>query len=111
MKGSVSKYKTDWARVDAMTEEELYANALSDPDNPPLTAEFWKNARVVYPKGKHPVTLRLDSDILTWFRLKKGYQTEINAILRAYMEAHRGKRTARSARPSRRARRFGAAAE
>jgi putative transcriptional regulator len=31
--------RTDWARVDAMTEEELLANALSDPDNPPLTDE------------------------------------------------------------------------
>lgn len=30
---------TDWARVDAMTDEEVEANALSDPDNPPLTAE------------------------------------------------------------------------
>lgn len=31
--------RTDWARVDAMTEEEVEANALSDPHNPPLTAE------------------------------------------------------------------------
>lgn len=31
--------RTDWARVDAMTEEEIETNARSDPDNPPLTAE------------------------------------------------------------------------
>ena len=31
--------KSDWARVDAFTEEELHQNALDDPDNPPLTAE------------------------------------------------------------------------
>ena len=93
----------------AMTEEEVHAAALSDPDAQPTTPEFWKNARVVYPKGKHPVTLRLDSDILNLFRLKKGYQTEINAILRTYMEAHRGRRRG----PARRGagRRFGAAAE
>ena len=30
--------KSDWARVDAMTDEEAEANALSDPDNPPITA-------------------------------------------------------------------------
>lgn len=109
----VSEHGTDWDYLANMTDEEAYQNALSDPDNPPLTAEFWKNARIVYPKGKHPITLRLDSDILTWFRLKKGYQTEINAILRAYMQAHRSKRAARSARRSRRpaGRRFGAAAE
>jgi putative transcriptional regulator len=33
------KGKTDWARLDAMTEEEIEANALSDPDNPPMTDE------------------------------------------------------------------------
>jgi uncharacterized protein (DUF4415 family) len=96
-----------------MTEEELHANALSDPDAQPTTPEFWKNARIVYPKGKHPITLRLDGDILTWFRLKKGYQTEINAILRAYMEAHRGKRRGglRARTRRRPARRYAAAAE
>ncbi len=31
--------RTDWARIDAMTEEEIEANALSDPDNPPMTEE------------------------------------------------------------------------
>jgi uncharacterized protein (DUF4415 family) len=109
----VSEHGTDWGYLARMTDEEAYQNALSDPDNPPVTAEFWKNARIVYPKGKHPITLRLDSDILNWFRLKKGYQTEINAILRTYMEAHRGKRGTGSRRHTRRrqARRFGAAAE
>jgi len=34
-----SPTKTDWARLEAMTEEEIEANALSDPDNPPLTDE------------------------------------------------------------------------
>ncbi len=34
---------TDWARLDAMTEEEIEANALSDPDNPPLTDEELAN--------------------------------------------------------------------
>ena len=74
-----------------MTDAEAHRNALSDPDNPPTTAEFWKNARVVWPKGKKSITLRLDRDVLWWFRLEKGYQTLINAILRAYMQAHRGK--------------------
>ncbi len=38
-------YTTDWARVDAKTEEELHADALSDPDNPPLTDEELANMR------------------------------------------------------------------
>jgi putative transcriptional regulator len=36
------KGRTDWARLAAMTEEEIIANALSDPDNPPLTDEDFK---------------------------------------------------------------------
>ena len=105
----VSEHGTDWDYLANMTDEEAYQNALSDPDAQPTTPEFWKNARIVYPKGKHPLTLRLDSDILNWFRLKKGYQTEINAILRTYMEAHRGKRRGPARRRS--ARRYSAAAE
>lgn len=39
--------QTDWARVDAMTDEELHQNALDDPDNPPLTEEQLARARRV----------------------------------------------------------------
>ena len=39
--------RTDWARLEAMTEEEIEANALSDPDNPPLTIEELNRMRPV----------------------------------------------------------------
>jgi uncharacterized protein (DUF4415 family) len=56
---------------------------------PELDETFWKNAVVEYPERKKPVTLRLDADILEWFRSTgKGYQTRINAVLRSYYEAH-----------------------
>jgi hypothetical protein len=42
---------------------------------------------VVWPTPKTIVTMRLDSDLLAWFRQQRGYQTRINAILRAYMKA------------------------
>ena len=42
-----SRDRTDWARVDAMTDEELHQNALDDPDNPPLTEEQLARARRV----------------------------------------------------------------
>ena len=52
------------------------------------TAADWANARVVWPRGKSPVTLRLDNDVLEWFRQRgRGYQTRINAVLRAFIEA------------------------
>jgi uncharacterized protein (DUF4415 family) len=86
------KSLTDWARLDAMTEEEIERNAADDPDNPPWTDEDWANARVVWPQGKAPVTLQIDKDILHWFkRPGRGYQTRINAVLRTFVEAQKQK--------------------
>jgi hypothetical protein len=44
------KGQTDWAKIDAMTEEEIEQNALNDPDNQPLTDEFWNEAEVIFPE-------------------------------------------------------------
>ena len=86
------KSETDWARLDAMTDEEIEQAAADDPDNPPWTDEDWANARVVWPQGKAPVTLRLDRDIIAWFKLQgSGYQTRINAVLRGFVEAQKHK--------------------
>jgi uncharacterized protein (DUF4415 family) len=59
----------------------------ADPDAHATAAAFWKNAKVVMPHPKEIVTIRLDADLLRWFRQHPGYQTRINAILRAYMKA------------------------
>jgi uncharacterized protein (DUF4415 family) len=63
-------------------------------DNPELTPEMF--ARAIVRQGLKPVTrkaqltLRLDQDVLDWFRqLGQGYQTQINSLLRAYMEEAR----------------------
>ena len=83
------KSRTDWARVDRMKDEEIDLS-----DSPEITPE--KFARAIVRKGLKPIarkeqlTLRIDSDVLEWFRRQgQGYQTKINALLRAYMEAHK----------------------
>jgi uncharacterized protein (DUF4415 family) len=70
-----------------MSEAEIRRGIASDPDVHPTDAEFWKNAKLVLPSRKSVVTMRLDRDLLDWFRRQRGYQTRINAILRAYMTA------------------------
>src|ERR1051326_1978176 len=81
---------TDWDRVRSMTDEEIERNAAEDPDNPPWTEEEWARTRVIWPQGKAPVTLRLDKDIIAWFKGQgRGYQTRINAVLRAFVEAQK----------------------
>jgi uncharacterized protein (DUF4415 family) len=83
------KSQTDWDRVDAMADEDIDLS-----DCPEITPEQFAKA-VVHrgglqsPKNKAQVTLRVDSDVLDWFKLQgRGYQTQINSLLRAYMEAN-----------------------
>jgi len=60
------------------------------PAAPSLGAAFWKSARVVMPTGKTSIHLRLDSDVVEWFKSHgKGHLTRMNAVLRAYVEAQR----------------------
>ncbi|MFQ6030979.1 MAG: BrnA antitoxin family protein [Dehalococcoidia bacterium] len=81
------KGKTDWAEVDSMTEAQIDQAARSDPDAQPTDAAFWKDAVLVNP-SKQLICLRVDQDLLDWFKGQgKGYQTRMNAVLRAYMEA------------------------
>lgn len=85
--------QTDWARIDAMTEEELEAAIASGPDWADIPRDWYKDAKPGLPfpfpkEGKKQVTLRLDPDILTHFKTQgRGWQTRINAVLRTYIEA------------------------
>jgi len=79
---------TDWERLDALQDEDIDLS-----DMPEITPEMF--AKAVVRRGLKPaprkqqVTIRLDGDVLEWFRAQgKGYQTRINSLLRAYMEAH-----------------------
>ena len=88
----LARPQTDWDRVRAMTDEEIEAAAASDPGAPPLDEAFWQEARVVVPcpVRKRHTGLRIDEDVLAWCRAGgPGYQTRMNAVLRAYVEAQK----------------------
>jgi len=83
---------TDWHRVRAMTDEEITAAAESDPDAQPLDDAFWRTARILEPPvhGKKHTGIRIDADVLAWFKRQgRGWQTRMNAVLRAYYEANK----------------------
>jgi uncharacterized protein (DUF4415 family) len=84
--------KTDWARLRAMTEEQIEEGIRRDPDSD--TANFdWSKAVLVMPRRKEAISIRLDDDVLAYFKsLGSGYQTRINAVLRHFMEQARAKR-------------------
>jgi len=70
--------------------EKIQDNEIDYSDIPELDDTFWDNANILYPENKKPITLRLDSEVLDWFRsTDKGYQTRINAILKSYLKAHK----------------------
>lgn len=86
-----ARHRTDWARVRAMCDAEVEAAAAADPEALPLDDAFWQTARVVFPRQVRKIHtgLRIDEDVLAWFRARgPGYQTRMNAVLRAYVEAH-----------------------
>jgi uncharacterized protein (DUF4415 family) len=85
-----NKGRTAWRRLASMSEREIVRGAKADPDAQPTDAEFWKDAKVVLPPGKQALTVRIDKDVLAWFKGLGGrYQSRMNAVLRSYMEAHR----------------------
>ncbi|QWR78856.1 hypothetical protein E2O03_001390 [Candidatus Magnetomonas plexicatena] len=77
--------RTDWERVDAMTEEELEASIAADPDDVHEELD-WTQAFVGLPPRKKHINIRVDADVLDWFRNKgRGYQTYMNSVLRAFV--------------------------
>lgn len=70
----------------------------SPPELAELPAHFWDDAVLVVPNPKKAISLRVDEDVLAWFR-KSGprYQTRMNAVLRSYVAAMReGRRKTRA---------------
>jgi uncharacterized protein (DUF4415 family) len=81
--------QTDWARVKAMPQEEV--ERLADEEDGPLP-EGWESTIIIgLPPRKRDVHIRLDADVVDWFRGQgRGYQTRINAVLRAFVESRKG---------------------
>jgi uncharacterized protein (DUF4415 family) len=73
-----------------MSDEEIERRAAADPDAGLIPPGFWDNATVWTPPNKQQITLRLDPDVIGWFkRGGKGYQSRMGAVLRSYVEAKR----------------------
>jgi len=81
--------RSDWKRVDAMTETHVEADSVTDIDGLPLDDTEWTKVKLLDP-FKTPITIRLDTDVVEWFKTQGSrYQTKINAVLRQYVETHK----------------------
>lgn len=95
-----SRGRADFDRMRGMSEADI--ERTSPPELANLPPDFWDSARMVPPVLKEPISIRVDEDVLAWFR-KKGprYQSRMNAVLRSYVEAKRGARRKSKAKRSR----------
>ncbi|MCC6500439.1 MAG: BrnA antitoxin family protein [Anaerolineales bacterium] len=89
---TLNKPQTDWNRLETMTDDEIDTS-----DIPPIPPEMFAKAMVKRGlktrDSKAQLTIRVDKDVLAWFKAHgRGYQTQINALLRAYMEASKSAR-------------------
>jgi uncharacterized protein (DUF4415 family) len=83
-----------------MSDAEI--ERTSPPELASLPHDFWDSADLVPAANKEPISLRVDMDVLMWFRAQgPRYQSRMNAVLRAYMKAI-GASRAKPKRPSRR---------
>jgi len=81
--------ETDWERIDKMTDEEIDLTDIPEID-PRDFAKAMARQGLKPTVRKTQITLRIDSDVIRWFKSQgRGYQTRINELLRAFMEAHR----------------------
>lgn len=80
--------KTNIEKLLKLSDAEIRRAVAKDPDSAPIVGSDWfAKARVINRPAKRAISIKLDEDVLAFFRSQGvGYQTRINAVLRAYME-------------------------
>lgn len=87
-----SRGRANFARLRRVSETEIARS--SPPELADLPDDFWDSAVLVLPGPKRAISLRVDQDVLDWFRNSgPRYQSRMNAVLRTYMSAVRRGRT------------------
>ncbi len=84
-KPSKKRSKLDLKKIESQADADIDTTDIA-----PLDPEFFKTAELRMPSKKSSITVRIDTEVLEWFRRQgKGYQTRMNAVLRTYMEAQK----------------------
>ena len=82
------KSRTDWKRIDRLSDADIAQAIKNDPGTFAPGEEWIRRTGVLRPtQPKQRLTVRFDADMVNWFKRQgRGYQTRMNAILRAYFE-------------------------
>jgi uncharacterized protein (DUF4415 family) len=85
--------KTDWERLDKLTDAEIEAAMARDPEWADFKDIDWSEAVLVIPPKKKAISIRIDEDVLDFFKSQgSGYQRRMNAVLRSYVLQKRKRR-------------------
>jgi len=88
--------QTDWAALDAMTDEQIEEAVRNDPDWREFEKLDWSDVVLVAPPKKQPISIRVDEDVLNFFKEEgPGYQRRMNTVLRSYMRQKKSKKKGR----------------
>lgn len=83
--------RTDWTKVDALSDEDIERSIAEDPDAAPILDEEWFRNAVLEIPAKIATSIRVDGDVMAWFRSQgRGWQTRMNTVLRTYAKAQGG---------------------
>ena len=94
-RGDPSRGKTDWKKVDKLTETEIEAAMANDPEWVDFKDIDWSDAALMLPPKKIAISIRVDEDVLDYFKHSgAGYQRRMNAVLRSYMAQRQSSRRA-----------------
>lgn len=79
-----SRGRASLARLRRVSEATIQRTSPRDLRG--LPEDFWASAQIVEPVAKQPISLRVDTDVLDWFKAQgPRYQSRINAVLRSFM--------------------------
>ena len=88
--------RTNWDKIDAVTGTQLEASIRADVDDVRGEPD-WTQAIVGIPAPKDHINIRIDHDVLQWFRSNgKGYQTLMNNVLRAFVQTRQQRQNTKS---------------
>jgi len=93
--------RADLAWLRSASDAEVARTVPAEYAN--LPDDFWEHGTVVFPEKKHPISLRVDVDVLQWFRQAgPRYQSRMNAVLRSYVARMKDRRPVTKAAKARR---------
>ncbi|MEH2142812.1 hypothetical protein [Nostoc sp.] len=77
--------KTDWARVDTMSDEDIDTSGIS-----PLSEEFFAKVQLRMPKSLVTITVQVDPETFAWFKAQgETAEQQMTVALKIYAEAHK----------------------